>query len=131
MPAFNFENIKDMCGHHAVAYLTHLFVDNNRLAFRHVRHCNTHVHVDSTSDLKLLLAAYEFGLIHGKPLRSDLYKYSSGAVARTGQAWVTHPIASARFLFWGYSRTREGGGVVKPFVAMANMLRYPATRDFA
>ena len=53
----------------AQAYLFWAFMEVHRACFRHVVHESTVIHIDGSSSVKLLTAAFELGILSNSPTR--------------------------------------------------------------
>ena len=89
----------------AQAYLFWAFMEVHRACFRHVVHESTVIHIDGSSSVKLLTAAFELGILSNSPTRDEIQRALSNT--KDAKKHTLHPISRARFLFWGYGRTKD------------------------
>ena len=55
--------------------------------------------------VKLLTAAFELGILSNSPTRDEIQRALSNT--KDAKKHTLHPISRARFLFWGYGRTKD------------------------
>ena len=91
----------------AEVYLMHAFMTIHRATFRHVLHCRTPVHIDGSSNVKLLTAAYELGFSPNCPTFTEIWAalHAKSRDPNSRLEIKMHPIAKADLLVWGMGRT--------------------------